>query len=143
MSLTNSPSSPIITYIYTISDFLPLSSLQCLPHLLFFSFHNVSDQLSFISYYYIYLYHLSLPSFIFSAMSTTSSSVLYIPFHSMLSIANSSSSVLSRIHTISALPNCFSHLLCNVCIFFCFLHSVSVTCQPLSPHFLYNVYYLY
>ena len=50
----------IISRVKANPDFIPrtkVSLLSCLPHLLIFSFHNVSDQLSFISFYYV-----SIPS---------------------------------------------------------------------------------
>ena len=54
MSLTSSPSSLLITCPYHLSlASLTFSVMFTTSHLLILSFHNVSDQLSFISSYYV------------------------------------------------------------------------------------------
>ena len=55
MSLTSSPSSLLITCPYHLNlASLTFSAMSTTPHLLLISsFHNVSDQLSFISSYYV------------------------------------------------------------------------------------------
>ena len=71
MSLTSSPSYLLIKCPYHLNlASLIFSAMSTTSHLLISSLHNVSDQLSFISSYYV-----SIPSqpcfLIFSAMSTT------------------------------------------------------------------------
>ena len=90
MYLTSSPSSLLITCPYHLSlASLTFSSTFTSSHLLLiFSFHNVSDQLSF-------LYHLSLASLIFSATFTSS--------HLLLISLSTMSLTSSPIFAISAL----------------------------------------
>ncbi len=54
MPLTSSPSSLLITCPYHLNLIsLIFSAMSTTPHLLISSFHNVSDQFSFISSYYV------------------------------------------------------------------------------------------
>ena len=109
MSLTSSPSSLLITCPYHLHlASLIFSAMSTTPHLLISSFHNVSDQLSFISCYYLSI--PSQPRFLtFSAMSTTSH-LLISSFHN---VSDQLSFISSYYVSISSQP-CFPHLLCNV-----------------------------
>ena len=156
MYLTSSPSSLLITCPYHLSlASLTFSSTFTSSHLLLiFSFHNVSDQLS-------YLHHLSLASLTFSStfitshlllislstMSLTSSPIFaisslipwpslqylspHIFFWSLYSIMSLTS---FPIFTISALFPSPSLQCLSSHIFFWSLHSIlSLTSSPSSP----------
>ena len=69
----------------SISTLLPSPSLQCLPiHIIFGSLHSISSlTCSPSSLLITCLYHLSLASLTFSAMSTTSHHLLISSFHNV------------------------------------------------------------
>ena len=81
MSLTSSPSSLLITCLYHLNlASLAFSVMSTTPHVLISSFHNVSEQLSFISSYYVSI--PSQPYFpqLLCNCHAMSSSDLFIPY---------------------------------------------------------------
>ena len=109
MSLTSSPSSLLITcpkHLHLAS--LTFSAMSATPHLLISSIHNVSDQLSFISSYYVFI--PSRPCFPHSSAMSTTTHLLISSFHN---ISDQLSFISSYYVSISSQP-CLPHFLCNV-----------------------------
>ena len=79
-SLTSSPSSLLITCPYHLNlASLTFSAMSTTPHLLISSFHNVSDQLSFISSYYMSIPSQPCFSHLLCNVYHPTSSYLFIP----------------------------------------------------------------
>ncbi len=147
MSLTSSSSSLLITCPYHLNlaslTFSQFFAMPTTPHLLISSFHNVSDQLSFISSYHVSIPsqpcfpHLLLVLHLFLSFISFYPSSLFImcPYHLNLT------SLI--IFAMSTTPHLLISSLHNVSDQLSFISSyyVSISSQPYFPHHLCNVYH--
>ena len=107
-TLTSSCSFPIMCPYHLSLASLTFSAMSTTPHLLISSFHNVSDQLSFISSYYVSIpSQPCFPHLLCNVYHSTSSDLL---FHN---VSDQLSFISSYYVSIPSQP-CFPHLLCNV-----------------------------
>ena len=109
MSLASSPSSLLITCAYHLSLVsLTFSAMSTTSHLLISSFNNISDQLTFISSYYMSI--PSQPCCLHLPCNVYHLTLLISSFHN---ISDQLSFISSYYVSIPSQP-CFPHLLCNV-----------------------------
>ena len=109
------------------------------PHLLLISsFHNVSNQLSFISSFYMFI---PSASFTFSAMPTTSHHLLISSFNNVCDKVFFHLFLL-HLHTISTLFPSPSRQCLPLHIYFCSLHSIMYLISSLSSLLIACSYHL-
>ncbi len=130
MSLTSSPSSLLIMCPYHLNlASLTFSAMSTTPHLLISSFHNVSDQLSFISSYYVSISSQPCFPYLLCNVYYLASSDLFIPLYLRPTLLHH---FLLRVHIISTLLPSSSLQYLPPRIFWSLHSIISLTSSPSS-----------